>query len=167
MKWYDAIPIITFGIIMLILTFKGIKRDIKAARNEIPYGKDFKKEFSKVVEDVAHAYGLNNNVAIPCWVNGVMFKVIVKKIDTNHLNYSQMYKCYYISINEELVCKEHIIHNNCKDHIYFEFTDKRDTKEIVEIIREAQKPAKEIHHNRVKELGLYPYKSKYDNTNIN
>jgi hypothetical protein len=59
------------------------------------------------------------------------------------------------------VARQHKIHYNYRaDYSYFEFTDKRDTKEIVEILREAQKPAKEIHLNRMKELGLYPYKGK-------
>lgn len=161
MEWYNAIPPIILGIIMSFLTFKGIQRDIKAARNEIPYGKDFKKEFSKVVEEIAHAYKLNRSVPIPCWVNGVMFKVRVEKLDEEHLDCSQVYNRNSIYINDELVARQHKIHYNYRgDYNYFEFTDKRDTKEIVEIIREAQKPAKEIHHNRVREFGLYPHKSK-------
>lgn len=143
MAWYEVIILLICGLTVLILIIGDIKKEVKLWRNQIPDGKDFVNKFNTVVSDIAYACS-DDTTPLPCWVNGIMFKVYAKKINNSHLNYNQMYKCFEVWVNGELVCREHIIHKNCKDYIYFEFTDKRKKEEIVDIVNEAHKPAREI-----------------------
>jgi hypothetical protein len=82
------------------------------------------------------------------------FMVRVAEYKQIGLEYSSIpkYKCYDVYINEELVCREHIIRELSTDKIWFEFSSRRERDEIITIIKEADTPSKEISKQSNKEL---------------
>ena len=145
---------IIFTIIMIIVYIITLIRDIKTARRIAPYGKVFKKEFAESIDNIYRAQKISKNEHILAFVNNVMFKVEVDEYKPMGLEYSTipMYMCYDIYINGEIVCREHIIKELSKNKIWFEFSSKRERDEIITIVKEAQKPAKEILEKSNKEL---------------
>lgn len=149
-KWCLAI----FNIIFIACVIISVIKDIRAVQRSAPYGKVFKKEFSEIIEDIFKAQKISDQTHIPAFVNNILFKVVVDEYKPSGLEYSTipMYKCYDIYINEEIVCREHIIRENCKDKIWFEFSRKRDRDEIITLVKAAYEPAKEILQKNNKEL---------------
>ena len=149
-KWCMVI----FTIIMVVVYIIALIKDIKRARRSAPYGKVFKKEFAEIIDSIYRAQKISKNEYISAFVNNVMFKVKVDEYKPMGLEYSTipMYMCYDIYINGEIVCREHIIKELSKNKIWFEFSSKRERDEIITIVKEAQKPAKEILEKSNKEL---------------
>ena len=83
MEWYKAIPLITFGVIMLILMITSTIKDIKIARNQAPGGKTFIKKFSKalsIILELQEIYKNENQYIdyVPANINNTLFKVKVE-----------------------------------------------------------------------------------------
>ena len=119
-----------------------------------PYGKVFKKEFAETIVGIHRAQEISKNEHITAFVNYVMFIVRVDEYKPLGLEFSTipMYRCYDIYINDELVCKEHIIKEWSKDKIWFEFSSQRKIDEIITLVKEADKHTEEILRKNNKEL---------------
>ena len=91
---------------------------------------------------------------MPVFTNGMKFDIRVAEYKQIGLEYSSipMYKCFDVYINEELVCRQHIIKELSKDKVWFEFSSQRKRDEIINIIKEADEPAKEFLKKNNKEL---------------
>ena len=141
---------IAFTIAFIVSTVK----DIKQERRQPPYGKVFKKEFADIIDNIYEAQKISKNEYISAFVNNAMFKVEVDEYRPMGLEYSNvpMYMCYDIYINGEIVCREHIIKELSKDKIWFEFSSERKRDEIINIIKEADTPSKEILEQFNKEM---------------
>ena len=142
------------GSLMIIAMIYSAVQDAKEARRAAPYGKVFKKEFSEIIDNIYKAQQISKNEHMTAFVNNVMFKVEVDEYKPMGLEYSSipMYRCYDVYINEELVCRQHIIKELSKDKIWFEFSSQRKRDEIINIIKEADEPAKEFLKKNNKEL---------------
>ena len=149
-KWCMVIFTITMVVVFIITLIK----DIKGVRRSAPYGKVFKKEFAEIIDNIYRAQKISQNEYILAFVNNVMFKVEVDEYKPMGLEYSTipMYMCYDIYINGEIVCREHIIKEFSKNKIWFEFSSKRERDEIINIIKEADTPSKEILKQSNKEM---------------
>jgi hypothetical protein len=149
-KWCVAI----FGIIFSVGWIISIIADIKRVRRSAPYGKVFKKEFSEIIYDISKAQKISNQTHIPTFANNMLFKIAVYEYKPLGLEYSTipMYRCYDIYINGEIVCREHIIRENCKDKIWFEFSSKRDRDEIITLVKSAYEHTEEILRKNNEEL---------------
>ena len=149
-KWCMVIFTITMVVVCITTSIK----DIKRARRIAPYGKVFKEEFAKIIDNIYRAQKISKNEFISAFVNNVMFKVEVDEYKPMGLEYSTipMYMCYDIYINGEIVCREHIIKELSKNKIWFEFSSKRKRDEIINIIKEADTPSKEMLKQSNKEM---------------
>lgn len=149
-KWCVAI----FSIICIACMIISVIKDVRAVRRSAPYGKVFKKEFAEIIEDIFRAQKISDQTYIPAFANNILFKVEVDEYKPSGLEYPTipMYRCYDIYINGEIVCREHIIKEWNKDKIWFEFSSKRERDEIINIIKEAYTPSKEILKQSNKEL---------------
>ena len=149
-KWCIAI----FSIVCIIGWIIGTIKEVKAVRKAPPYGKVFKKEFAEIIDNIYKAQQISKNEYVLAFVNNVMFKVEVDEYKPMGLEYSTipMYMCYDIYINGEIVCREHIIKEWGNNKIWFEFSSKRERDEIINIIKEADTPSKEILKQSNKEL---------------
>lgn len=149
-KWCAVI----FGIICIICWIIGIIKEVRASRRMAPYGKVFKKEFAEIIDNIYKAQNYSKNEHMPVFTNGMKFDIRVAEYKQIGLEYSTipMYKYFDIYINEELVCREHIIKEFSKDKVWFEFSSKRKRDEIINIIKEADAPAKEILNKGYKEI---------------
>ena len=149
-KYFVAI----FSIICIACWIISIIKDVRAVRRRAPYGKVFKKEFAEIIDDIFRAQKISDQTYIPAFVNNMLFKIVVDEYKPSGLEYPTipMYRCYDIYINGEIVCREHIIKEWSKDKIWFEFSSKRERDEIINIIKEAYTPSKEILKQSNKEL---------------
>ena len=149
-KWCVAI----FSIICIACMIISVIKDVRAVQRSAPYGKVFKKEFAEIIEDIFRAQKISDQTYIPAFANNILFKVEVDECKPSGLEYPKipMYRCYDIYINGEIVCREHIIKEWNKDKIWFEFSSKRERDEIINIIKEAYTPSKEILKQSNKEL---------------
>ena len=149
-KWCVAI----FSIICIACMIISVIKDVRAVQRSAPYGKVFKKEFAEIIEDIFRAQKISDQTYIPAFANNILFKVEVDEYKPSGLEYPTipMYRCYDIYINGEIVCREHIIKEWNKDKIWFEFSSKRERDEIINIIKEAYTPSKEILKQSNKEL---------------
>lgn len=149
-KWCVAI----FGIICIICWIIGIIKEVRASRRMAPYGKVFKKEFAEIVDNIYKAQNYSKNEHMPVFTNGMKFDIRVAEYKQIGLEYSTipMYKYFDIYINEELVCREHIIKEFSKDKVWFEFSSQRKRDEIINIIKEANISAKEFLDKGYKEI---------------
>lgn len=149
-KWCVAI----FSIICIACWIISIIKDVRAVRRSAPYGKVFKKEFAEIIDDIFRAQKISDQTYIPAFVNNMLFKIEVDEYKPSGLEYPTipMYRCYDIYINGEIVCREHIVKEWSKDKIWFEFSSKRERDEIINIIKEAYTPSKEILKQSNKEL---------------
>ena len=140
-KWCVAV----FGIICIICWI---------TRRKAPNGKVFKREFAEIVDNIYRAQNYSKNEHMSVFTNGMKFDIRVAEYKQIGLEYSSipMYKCFDVYINEELVCREHIIKELSKDKVWFEFSSKRQRDEIIDIIKEANEPAKEFLKKNNKEL---------------
>lgn len=144
--------ILTIGFTIAIII--SIVQDIKQWRRQAPNGKVFKKEFSEIINDIYRAQKFSKHTAMSCRDYGGRFKVEVNEYKPMGLEYSTipMYMCYDIYINGEIVCREHIIKEGCKDKVWFEFSGKRERDEIITLVKSASEPAKEILNKNYKEV---------------
>ena len=138
--WYDYMIVF-----LLITTFIVVMiKDIKNTRNSIPDGKAFIKKFDNFIYTIQRAQEIGNIESVWTYKNNLTFKVRVERINTpKGFKYTPVYKGYSVYINDELVCIEHIFHI-WKDKICLDFSDKRNTKEIIDIVNGAYIEAKEI-----------------------
>ena len=73
-----------------------------------------------------------------------------------------MYKSYAVYIDDEIVCRAHVIRQLSKDHTFLEFSSKRKSDEVIDIVKKADKVARELNHERVvKWFSKYDSKSFY------
>jgi hypothetical protein len=74
-----------------------------------------------------------------------------------------MYKSYAVYIDDELVCRVHVIHKDCKDKVFYvEFSSRRKRDEVIDIVKKAQKVANEYNHEHaVQWFSKYDSKSFY------
>ena len=124
-----------------------IVKGIKASRNSIPEGKAFIKEFSKIIENIYLAHKLHNLKSTDVVLNNKVFKVSVERVfEYEGFKYSTipMYESYLICINDEPVCRKHIIRPEYKTKVFLEFSDKRKINEIVDILKAYNITAKNI-----------------------
>lgn len=149
-KWCVAICGIIFTACLII----SIIKDVRAVRRIAPYGKVFKQEFAEIIDEIFKAQKISNQTHIPTFANNMLFKIEVYEYKPSGLEYSTipMYKCYDIYINGEIVCREHIIKENCKDKIWFEFSRQRDRDEIITLVKSAYEHAEKILRKNNKEL---------------
>lgn len=149
-KWCVAIFSITCIICWIIVIIK----EVRASRRMAPYGKVFKREFAEIIDNIYRAQLYSKNEHMSVFTNDMKFDIRVAEYKQIGLEYSTipMYKCFDIYINEELVCRQHIIKELSKDKVWFEFSSQRKRDEIIDIIKEADEPTKEILKQSNKEL---------------
>ena len=124
-------------------------KEIKEFRNSVPNGKAFVKKFYNKVISINIAQQvleLPNIVSQEMVPEGLEYKTIPK------------YKSFCIYIEDEAVCRVHILEVNYKNKICFDFSSKRPRCEIIEIIDEAY---------LIAEKELKEFNKKYYNINKN
>lgn len=124
-----------------------IARFIETSRNSIPEGKAFIKEFSKIIENIYLAHKLHNLKSADVVLNNKVFKVSVERVfEYEGFRYSTipMYESYLICINDEPVCRKHIIRPEYKTKVFLEFSNKREISEIIDIIKAYNITAKNL-----------------------
>jgi len=161
----------TWCIVMLIfITAIGmtcmITKDVKAWRRKAPDGKVFVRDFMQMIEDIETALTHSKKDNVEATISGnFKFKVRVsKEVPYVGLEFETipMYKSHGVYINDELVCRAHIIRGYCKNNIFIEFSSKRKRDEVIDIIKRAQKVANEyIYENAVNWISKYDSKSFY------
>lgn len=157
--------IVVFSILaVFILSF--IINDIKAFRRQAPYGKVFIRDFMEMLDDIETALTNSKEEYIEAFVSGnFKFNVKVEKeIPHIGLEYETipMYKSYAVYIDDEIVCRAHVIRQLSKDHTFLEFSSKRKRDEVIDIVKKADEVARELNHERVvKWFGKYDSKSFY------
>lgn len=140
--------------------------DIKAARRQAPNGKIFIRDFMEMIDDIETALTDSKKEYLEVVVSGnFKFKVRVnKEVPYVGLEYETipMYKSHVIYIDDELVCRAHVIDRNCKKHNFIEFSSRRKRDEVIDIVKKAQKVANEHNHEHVINwLSKYDSKSFY------
>lgn len=138
---------ILMGIFFIIANTILITKNIKDERNSAPNGKTFVKKFYEKLTDIEKALQIAKVPSFDTNIKGYSFKVSVKKDDTpKGLEYETIpvYKSYCVYINNEAVCRAHILHINCKDKIYIEFSSTRKYAEVIDIVNNVHNQAKEI-----------------------
>lgn len=149
---------------VFILSF--IINDIKAFRRQAPYGKVFVRDFMEMLDDIETALTNSKEEYLEAFVSGnFKFNVKVEK-ETPHIGLEYetipMYKSYAVYIDDEIVCRAHVIRQLSKDHTFLEFSSKRKSDEVIDIVKKADKVARELNHERVvKWFGKYNSKSFY------
>ena len=95
-KWCMVIFTITMVVVFIITLIE----DTKRVRRSAPYGKVFKEEFAKIIDNIYRAQKISKNEFISAFVNNVMFKVEVDEYKPMGLEYSKfpMYMCYKITV---------------------------------------------------------------------
>ena len=159
-----------FGVTFICCIIASTIMDIRITNNKAPNGKKFIKKFDEIVDDI-HTAQIKGKVQ-EMWAtkNNKTFKVRVEHISSDSMDFTTRYKLNNIYINDELVCKEHILKVGLKDIITFEFSHKREIDEIVDIVTSAHKQAKEIIDEYYKEIfninketkSFYSYNSSED-----
>ena len=136
--------------IMLIFYIIYIVKEVKETNRRAPYGKVFKKEFADIVNDIYRAQDIGKFKFLYSFQNNINFKVRVEKNTPVGLEYKSIpvYWNYDIYINDELVCKDHIF----KEQHHFEFSARRERDEIITLIKESHKHAKEVLQKSNKEM---------------
>ena len=136
------------GVLVVVSCFifiASVVRDVKEMRRQPPYGKVFKKDFKQIINDIYRAQLVSQHSAMNCRDVDGKFMVRVAEYKPEGLEYPTipMYRCYDVYINDELVCKEHVIKEYSRDKVWFEFSGKRERDEIITLVKSAHKPAKE------------------------
>ena len=171
MTW-DEVLVYCFCIAVIIFWVSFTIKDIKKMRRQPPDGKVFIKEFVETVKDIYDGIvnsRIDKNVDfITSHVNKHTFRVRVEKqapYDGLEFETIPMYKNYTIYIDDEVVCRVHFIHKDCKDKPFIEFSSKRDRDEVIEILRCAHVVANEINHEWTRQLfSKYNSKSFYQSS---
>lgn len=160
--WYGVIIIsvaVGFGLYMTIT-------EIKASRRQAPDGAVFVRDFMGMVNDIETALTDSKKDYLEAFVSGnFKFKVRVnKEVPYVGLEYETipMYKSHAIYIDDELVCRVHVIHKYYKDKTFVEFSSKRKRDEVIDIVKKAHKVAKEHNYENItKWFSKYDSKSFY------
>jgi Lhr-like helicase len=157
--------IVVFSITsVFILSF--IINDIKAFRRAAPYGKVFVRDFMEMLDDIETALTNSKEEYLEAFISGnFKFNVKVEK-ETPHIGLEYetipMYKSYVVYIGDEVVCRAHVIRQLSKDHTFLEFSSKRKRDEVIDIVKKADKVARELNHESVvKWFSKYDSKSFY------
>ena len=139
-----------FIVVSIIAFIISVVRDVKVMRRQAPDGKVFKKEFADIVDDIYTAQDIGKFKFLYSFQNNITFKVRVEKNTPDGLEYKSIpvYKSYDIYINDELVCINHIF----KEQHHFEFSGRRERDEVITLVKEAHKHAKEILQKSNKEM---------------
>lgn len=158
-----AIIIFSIAIVGMLYT---IIRDIKAFRRRAPDGEVFVKDFIEMIGDIETALTNSKKDYLEAFISGnFKFKVRVnKEVPYAGLEYETipMYRSHAIYIDDELVCRVHVIHKDSKDTAFVEFSSRRKRDEVIDIIKKAQKVANEYNHEHaVNWLSKYDSKSFY------
>lgn len=153
--------IIVFSIVGAFLVSYMIQ-DIRAARRAAPYGKVFVRDFMEMIDNIETALTNSKKDCLEAFVTGnFKFKVKVEK-ETPYIGLEYetipMYKSYAVYINDEIVCRAHVITKYSKDYTFLEFSSKRKRDEVIDIIKKADNVAREYNHERITN-----WFSKYDN----
>ena len=155
--WY-AVIVISVAVVFVLYMILG---DIKECRRKAPYGKVFVRDFMEMIDDIETAIIHSNKEYIDTFINGnFKFKVKVKKeLPYTGLEFVTipMYKSYAVYIDDEIVCRAHIIRQLSKDHTFLEFSSNRKMDEVIDIVKKAYKVAREYNHERINN-----WFSKYD-----
>jgi hypothetical protein len=161
-------------VIIMFITVVGMLymavRDIKAVRRQAPDGKIFIRDFMEMIDDIETALIDSKKDYLEAFVSGnFKFKVRVnKEFPYVGLEYETipMYKSHAIYIDDELVCRVHIIHKYYKDKFFVEFSSRRKREEIIDIVKRAQKVANEYNHENITNwFSKYDSKSFYTEEN--
>ena len=144
--------------------------EIKASRRQAPDGKVFVRDFMEMIEDIETALTDSNKDYLEAFVSGnFKFKVRVnKEVPYVGLKYETipMYKSHAIYIDDEIVCRVHVIDKDCKDNAFIEFSSRRKRDEVIDIVKKAHKVAKEYNHENItKWFSKYHSKSFYTEEN--
>lgn len=130
--------------------------EIRKYRRQAPNGKVFTRKFSDLIYAICRVSEYDKSKSsLETVVNNKTFKVqVLTELMCKSLKYDTIpaYKSYLIYINDELVCREHILSLNYKEKVYFEFSSKRELDEIVEIITSAATVAEKINTAHFKKL---------------
>lgn len=149
--------------VLVLMTILKVK-DVKKYRRTPPDGKVFIKTFYDTITDIYLGQTRVKTEYFTSTVNGITFNVNVKKDETPAgLKYETipLHKSYCAYINNEAVCRVHILQVNCKDKIYLDFSAKRKCTEIVEIIEGALPAAKAANKQYYKDTGFYSDKTSF------
>lgn len=128
---------IIYSIFILFWLFYVI-REIKIARNSAPNGKTFIKRFHEKIVGLLKVQQVNHIEHLNLKINNELSFVVkvIKEVVPPGLQYETipMYESYCVYINGEAVCRVHVIEVHFKKKAYLEFSSKRKTNEIVDII---------------------------------
>ena len=154
-KMFAICVLIGFSIGIII----SIIRDVKAERRRAPDGKVFVKEFSEKLIYIQKALSNSNkdNFVIEKLHHSFNVNVVKEEVPEG-LEYSTIpvHKSYCAYINDEPVCRVHVIHVNCKDKYYLDFSRKRPYKEAIEILETAYSSAKALRKEYYKDMFKEP-----------
>ena len=158
------ISIVIFSFLYMLIT------DIKVARRQAPNGKVFIRDFMEMIDDIETALTDSKKEYLEAFISGnFKFNVrVTKEVPYVGLEYETipMYKSHAIYIDDELVCRVHVIHKNCKDTTFIEFSSRRKRDEVIDIVKKAQKVANEYNHENItKWFSKYDSKSFYSEEN--
>ena len=165
MNWLYVLPYIIITIIYIVC----ISRSIIKYKNSAPHGTTFTKKFLAKLVNIDRALYWAEVPSFSTWVNGQNFNVTVRKDETpKGLEYESIsaYKSYCAYIDNEAVCRVHILHVNCKDTIYLEFSSKRKYDEIIEIINNVYTQAENILTEHDKKWFNTDRRSFYNTNNV-
>ena len=143
----------------IIIFIASIIRDIKLERRRAPDGKVFIKDFSEKLIDIQRALSSSNKDNFVVEKLHHSFNVnVVKDEGPEGLEYNTIpvHKSYCAYINNEPVCRVHVIHVNCRDKYYLDFSRKRPYKEAIEILEAAYNSAKVIRKEYYKDMFKEP-----------
>ena len=162
----DKLFVIVVFSITAIFILSFIINDIKAFRRQAPYGKVFVRDFMEMLDDIETALTNSKEEYLEAFISGnFKFNVKVEK-EISHIGLEYetipMYKSYAVYIDDEIVCRAHVIRQLSKDHTFLEFSSKRKSDEVIDIVKKADKVARELNHERVvKWFSKYDSKSFY------
>lgn len=157
--------VLVFSIVVVYMMYM-VVGDIKEVRRKAPYGKVFVRDFMEMIDDIETATTHSNKKYIEAFITSdFKFKVKVEKeLPYTGLEFVTipMYKSYAVYIDDEIVCRAHIIRQLSKDHTFLEFSSNRKMEEVIDIVKKAHKVAREYNHDIVTKLfNKYDSKSFY------
>ena len=161
--------IITIVIILLtIICFTAmIVKEVRQSNRQAPYGKVFVRDFMEMVDDIETAI-LDSKIEYISVVIGGLFEFKVridKETPYQGLEYETipMYRSHAIYIDDELVCRAHVLDIHCKKRAFIEFSSKRKREEVIDILKSAHVVAKEYNRKNIsKWFSKYDSKSFYN-----
>lgn len=148
-------PFLICGVGFIISIIVCIISDCRRTSQQPPNGKKFKEKFITMVKQIYSAQIDSKTPYLAVTTpNGYRFDVkVVKESLVNGVKCSESpYKSYGIYIDEQLVCRVHILTDRSTLHTHIEFTMNRYIEEIIEIVsiadKQADKIIEEYYHNK-------------------